>query len=214
MCISLPEYWRSQRRLAGRWVHPDDADLIARDGGIRDSFNFDFPAVPFNGDPSAPVVLLLANGGWDDIETPREFQSECDVQRHLERLSCPESADWRSLCPYYQRRNYFDLIKAAKLVAVNLCGYRSQRVPGCVGRLNSAKVHQRWLSDEVMPEVKAGKRFLVAHRYGQWLPVGSDIRKEVEPWLDGTHGIRSRNSISPNPSQETMAAIDAFLAKL
>lgn len=211
--MTLATYWTAQTCSDGRWIHPDDAGLIRQ----LTEFNLDYPAVPFVGNPDAPVVLLMLNGGWNDIETPLEFSSANALTQHLERLASPAEADWSGVCGYYQRTRYYDLLREGQLVLVNACGYRSPKAPSTrVRHLPSVRRHQQWLLEEVLRGAEEGRRFIAAHRFSLFLPRHSQIRDAVLPVLDGVRGCLSDPGESLDrlgPREHHMEQIRRFLRR-
>jgi hypothetical protein len=73
----LRAFWQ---RLEGE-VHPDDAPVLASN---RHSFNLDFPPPAFVGNvDTARVFILRNNGGFDALETAREFSTAQDRREHI-----------------------------------------------------------------------------------------------------------------------------------
>lgn len=168
----LSRYWGQLRRGAIGWVHPEDEGLL---GSAPHSFNLDFPPPAFVGDVcNAPVIILVANGGYDAKITPDEFKAAGSEQRYVKRLRHPEKAAWSEVAPYYRGVNYADLVFSGKAVAVNACAYRSPRISNepenkeLIPRLPSALYHRHWLVSTVLPLLNAGTRFVVGKRHGFW----------------------------------------------
>ena len=80
MASSIRAFWR---RLEGP-VHPDDRPVFDR---LKHTFNLDYPPPAFIGDiDHAPVVVLMANGGYDAKLTPTEFARPEDTVEFIEYL--------------------------------------------------------------------------------------------------------------------------------
>ena len=64
---SIRKHWS---RLEGN-VHPDDLPIFDRH---PHSFRINFPPPAFIGNiDTAPIVILMANGGYNEEGTPKEF---------------------------------------------------------------------------------------------------------------------------------------------
>ena len=168
---SIRSFWA---HLAGK-VHPDDKAVFDRHP--NHTFKLQFPPTPFVGRvDTAPIVILMLNGGYGPGETEAEFPDEptiAEYRKYIREGEVPPRGR------YYKSLSYLDLIAAGKAVLVNAVPYRSaplseepynQRV---AKRLASLEAHRRWLTQEVLPEAARGNRFVLAHRFGWW-----NIRKE------------------------------------
>ncbi len=172
MNADLPKYWSRVRKSAKGWVHPDDEEILNNE---PHSFNLDFPPPAFVGDvTTARIIILLANGGYDPTITPREFAAPDSEARHLRRLSAPQAATWTEVSPYYRDVNYAELVFSGKAALVNACAYRSPKISRerdnqrLLRRLPSVHFNREWLMQEILPQVEAGIRFVVAKRHGLW----------------------------------------------
>lgn len=202
MTSSIREFWR---RLEGS-VHPDDEKWFA---AHPHTFNLDFPPPAFLGNvDTAPIIILMANGGYDPTETPTEFQTASDHVEHRCWLSGTGGIPSR-FSPYYQRNALFPWVRDGSAVIVNAIAYRSPKISEephnqRVGRLlPSWRVHQQWLKEEVLPTVRSGKRRLVAHRFSLW-----DYLPRGEPNVD-----YSRNPASPHLSHDIRQSLTSWLAE-
>lgn len=164
----LTDHWR----LLTGTIHPHDELAFST---TRHTFNLDYPPPAFMGDvDNAPVILLMANGGYDAVKTPAEFPDDESVQRYLSQLHRPRAVSPRTISPYYDAGNYGDLIENGKLALVNAVAYRSPKISNepenraLAKRLPSTQVHRRWLRDELIPQAFAGERVVVVHRNRLW----------------------------------------------
>ena len=169
----IVEYWARFGRdeATGQWTHPDDRGVLAR----QHSFNLDYPACPYLGRVmSAKVVILGANGGYSPTATADEFPDAEAFERYLGRIRDPESADWSSVSPYYDRVNYGPLVYRGDAVWINASPYRSPRISAepdnerLVRLLPTSAFIRRWLIEAVMPLAARGERLVGAKRPGLW----------------------------------------------
>ena len=172
MSVDLSKYWSQLRQTEKGWVHPDDEKLLGKE---PHSFNLDFPPPAFVGDViTARVIILVANGGYDPKVTPREFEAPDSEAMYLRRLSRPTEANWAEVAPYYRGVNYAELVFSGKAAAVNACAYRSRKISEepdnrrLLKRLPSVRFNRAWLMETILPQVDAGKRFIVGKRHGLW----------------------------------------------
>ena len=198
MKSSLRQFWS---RLNGS-VHPDDALAFK---SARHSFNLDFPPPAFIGDvDNAPVVILMANGGFGSA-TSREFPKQEDVQEYIDWLTGRRLAAPTNLSNYYTKNSYYRSIEAGKAVLVNAVAYRSPKISkepenAKFGKtLPSYRAHLNWLNNELIPQVKEGKRLVIAHRYTLWGLSSSQAIAE--------NFIFSKNSVSESLSKETLQKV-------
>jgi len=163
----LRDHWK---QLEGA-VHPLDLAVLERPGH---SFNLDFPPPAFVGDPEAPIVLLMANGGYKPGITEAEFVEPADQAEHIAYLRGERREMPRRLSSYYGRGTIGDWLVAGKAVSVNAVPYRSPRLSSepenrsIAKSLPSVAMHRRWLLEEVLPAALAGERFLLVHRNSWW----------------------------------------------
>lgn len=172
MVANLSEYWGQLQKTAIGWVHPDDGFLLEHE---PHSFNLDYPPPAFVGNISdAPVIVLAANGGYDQTRTSREFEAHESSQLYLERLANPASANWAEVAPYYQGINYADLLLNGKVAIVNACAYRSKKISEepnnkkLIKKLPSVRFNRKWLIEVVLPAANRGERLIAGKRYGLW----------------------------------------------
>jgi hypothetical protein len=165
---SIRKFWQ---RLEST-VHPDDVSVFAR---YPHTFNLDFPPPAFIGDvDNAPVVILMLNGGYDPVDTATEFTEANDRTEYLEWLKGERTDIPKNLSTYYTTNPVFPWIANGDAVIVNAAAYRSPQITRepenqrVAKLLPSVKEHQRWLYNEVLPEVRRGTRLLIAHRWSLW----------------------------------------------
>ena len=194
---ALVRHWRKltgKTRLNGKevYVHPDDMEVFLnckRD----DYFNLDYPPPAYVGDiVSAPVVMLLYNGGYSN-GTKDEFSEPEAAERYLERLHDPSLMKPEGYSDYYRNLNYGDFLKNGDLAIVNVAAYRSpsfkstqQRI---ANKLESVKLHREWLHETLLPEAAAGNRLVIAHRYKHW---NLDPERDTQHNLVFANGKRSK----------------------
>lgn len=200
---SLRTYWR---RLSGA-IHPDDASVFAR--SAQHNFNLDYPPPAFIGDiENAPIVVLMANGGFDSEKTPREFAHPGTIDAYLRWLHGYEGILPPFVAPYYGKGRLGALIRKGDAAIVNAVAYRSPKLSeepesqALAKRLPSVAFHKRWAQDELVPSAQAAQRFLIVHRNGMW---GLD-RSLEQPCLRF-----SRNPVSSSPSNEVLDSAEAWL---
>ena len=159
-------------------VHPDDKRTFALYDPTASVLNRDFPPPAFVGDfDHAPVVILMGNGGYDPIKTPREFPDRHAVERYLAYLRLPGPIDPARISPYYAQHYAANLIRRGDAAIVNACAYRSSTAMNNGNRrqlkfianlLPSVKVAREWAKGELMSAAAAGERLVVVHRPGLW----------------------------------------------
>lgn len=166
---SISRFWAN---LDGA-VHPLDRPIF--DANPHHTFNLCFPPPAFVGAiDSAPIVILLSNGGYTSGVTEAEFpdtNSEADFRNYLrgEIAELPPH-----LASYYVNGRFSNWIKSGSAVIVNAVPYRSRRLSEekenrrVAGMLQSLAVHRRWLTEEVLPEAREERRFVLVHRNGWW----------------------------------------------
>lgn len=205
----IVEYWVRFGRdeATGQWTHPDDRAVLAG----QHSFNLDYPTCPYLGPvTSAKVVILGANGGYSPTVTPDEFPDAESFERYLGRIRDPESADWSSVSPYYDRVNYGPLVYRGDAVWINASPYRSPRISAepdnqrMVRSLPSSAFIRRWLIDAVVPLAARGERLVVVKRPGLW---------QLPPEVTMAMGvIVDPAPISPQLTSAPWSAVQDFLA--
>lgn len=206
---SLSDYWARQRKIEGRWMHPDDAGIF---GSSPHSFNLDFPAPAFVGDiVNARIIILMANGGYSASETPQEFPDGAAVRAYMTRLANPASADWQGVAPYYDKTNYAHWLHAGTAAVVNACAYRSRKISEekenqrLIKRLPSARFTRDWLMKSVLPLAVGGERIIVGKRYGHW--------KLPEEFWSSSGVIKDTAPVSANLSKKVIRQLEVFLQR-
>ena len=212
----LVTHWRKltgKTRLNGKdvYVHPDDLKVL-RDHPGR--FNLDYPPPAYVGDiVRAPVVMLLTNGGYNSEGTKNEFSKREAAKRYLDGLHDPRLMSregYEGYSDYYLKWNYKELLREGKLAIVNVAAYRSPNFSPArqkvANALESVKLHRRWLRETLLPEAKADKRFVVAHRYAHW---------KLDPEGDRQRNLYfSRSQRSPHMELDAKDQVEKFLASL
>lgn len=202
MTSLLRAHWQ---QLSGP-VHPLDASVFATS---HHTFNLDYPPPAFIGSPDAPVVVLMANGGYSAGVTEAEFASQGEAEAHIAWLRGERAEPPTGLAAYYRNGPLWSWLSDGQAVLVNAVPYRSpalSREPENVAvaqRLPSLALHRRWLFEEVLPAAHQGHRYVVAHRNGWW---------QIRPEQTGPNIEISKNPVSRSPARETMARISDWLA--
>ncbi len=213
MCSSIRKFWQRLQAC----VHPDDEHVFK--SHPDHTFNLDFPPPAFTGDvDNAPIVVLMANGGYDPdpiTGTRSEFLKPEDRKEHLAMLSRHGVHIPQSLSPYYTRNFIFPWVRDGKAVIVNAVAYRSPNISQerenrkLTKLLPSWEAHQRWLHEEVLPAARRNERRVIAHRWPLWglqqgqsadviryssAPrsphLGISLRKELASWLSQQTAMR------------------------
>jgi hypothetical protein len=157
------------------------------------------------------VLLLMANGGYDPDKTATEFSAPYAAAAYRRRLYDPAATDAAAVARYYSTGNYGNLLADGTLALVNAVAYRSPRLSDerhnqeLVPHLLSVQAHREWLIKEVIPEAKAGRRLIVAHRWGNW---------DIDSFRDAPWLIRSLNPASQHLSKDVRLKIDRFVQRL
>ena len=177
----------------------------------RHSFNLDFPPPAFLGDvDGAPVVILMANGGYDPVITPGEFSNATDVAEYLQYLRGDRTTPPSSLSAYYSEGGLYRWISTGKAAIVNAVPYRSTKISKEIRQiaklLPSAMAHQKWLREEVLPTAMHGRRLVVAHRPGLW----AFSRAEAAGM---PNVLCSPNPVSPHLSRTLMEEVSSWLGE-
>ena len=166
----IAEYWSE---MAGT-VHPADKAFFPK--ADEHGFKLDFPPPAFVGDVvNAPVIILGNQGGWDAKLTPPEQLEPDSADRYRDMLANPrrlEEKDKR-IWNYYFDLNYSEFLADGTVALVNGVAYRAENgdakwVKQSASILPSAKFHQRWLREALLPLVVAGDRLVVVHYKGRW----------------------------------------------
>lgn len=191
-------------------VHPSD-QLTLTAHATRGIFNLQFPPAAFIGDlDNAPIVVLMANGGYDPSMTPLEFSNPADIDFHYMHLRRPGPVDPARISPYYARNSFLaPLIREGKAVLVNACAYRSVQqtagVEALANELTSVHFARKWLRRELIPQAIAGSRLVVAHRWKLW-----GLTEGVLP--QGV--VRSTAPASPYLTAANQFAVNQFLNRI
>lgn len=201
--LSLRDFWRY---LSGT-IHPDDALVFAR--SAWHTFNLDYPPPAFIGDiDNAPILVLMANGGFDPKETPREFAQPGTSDAYIRWLHGEEGYLPPFVAPYYGKGRLGALIRKGDAAILNAVAYRSVRLSeepenqALAKRLPSVTFHKRWVLNELIPSAQSGQRFLIVHRNGMW-GLDQDLEQSCLRF--------SRNPVSPSPSNEILDSAEFWL---
>ncbi|GGC56572.1 hypothetical protein [Chelatococcus reniformis] len=117
---TLVNFWRGLRGS----VHPADAPVFAETSDH--TFDLRFPPPAYIGAvDTAPVIVLMSNGGFNRLVTPREFEDPGAAEAHRERLFRPVAADPAVAAPYYSRTSIGRLLQSEEGSIVNAVAYRS-----------------------------------------------------------------------------------------
>lgn len=195
----LREFWSE---LTGT-IHPADNALLTSE---PHSFNLDYPPPAFVGEPNAPIVMLMANGGYKSDVTPNEFQDEAAAEKYRNGLRGLSS----SVPECYNNRGFGQWAREGKVVLVNAVAYRSENLSTepenqrISSRLPSFLLHKRWVTEEVIPQAQAGRRFLIVHRNGAW---------RLNRALACETIIFSPNPRSPYPAKSVSSAAGSWLER-
>lgn len=102
---------------ANHWpVHPDDKPALT---SADHTFNLDFPPPAFVGNPDAPVVILMANGGYKAGVTESEFSGAEDEAEHLAYLRRERAEMPQRMSQYYRRGTVGRWLVEGLAVSVN-----------------------------------------------------------------------------------------------
>jgi hypothetical protein len=166
---SLRRFWA---KLRGS-VHPDDEAVFA--AHPDHSFDLRFPPPAFVGDiDSAPIVVLMSNGGYKRGITEAEFPDDSSESEYRDYICGDRKKLPSRLSDYYIRHQIGAWIADGSAVMVNAVPYRSKKLSEeknnqrVAKKLCSLAAHRRWLLEEVLPEAKNSRRFLLVHRNGWW----------------------------------------------
>ena len=207
---SISEFWSA---LSGA-VHPDD-QLIFDD--LPDhSFNLEYPPPAFIGNvETAPIVVLMSNGGYNSGKTQFEFPDKQSVNDYINLLRGRFRGLPQSLSRYYTAGPFGDLIKEGKCVLVNAVAYRSPKLSSpteaynrvLAERLPSLAVHRAWLRSELLPQARRGERLVLVHRK-RWWAVPEDI--DFGPNVVFSDAARAEPN-RPAPDRTKIAAARSWL---
>jgi hypothetical protein len=119
----IAKFWG---RLDGA-VHPDDIPIF--DARPEHSFNLKFPPPAFIGAvDTAPIVILMSNGGYKSGVTEAEFSDEASVLEYRSFIRGEVSALPPRLAGYYNAGPFAGWIADGSAVLVNAVPYRSPRL--------------------------------------------------------------------------------------
>jgi hypothetical protein len=133
----------------------------------------EYPAPAFVGDiRSARVFVLYANGGYDPIGTPKEFE-KISAEEYRQRLRSPVPCDGKTSV-FFQKGRLGKLLREGKAAVVNAMAYRSPKISADNEKVNraiaenlpSVQFHRKWLYSHLLPA--AGEVMVVVHRPGLW----------------------------------------------
>ena len=201
--LALAEYWSRQRVIDGRWMHPEDESELRRQ---QHPFNLDHPISPFVGDLRAEVVILGANGGYSEEDTPRSFAGHGDIPDFLEQVASGTTIRWAHRRePYYHHKTYSKELWLGRAVVINACAYRSRNRPSLrrIRGLPSVNFIKDWLRQVIAPQVRRGERLIVAWRPGLW--------KDALDALGQTGVVRDGNPRFPDLSWAQWTAVERHL---
>lgn len=207
MSSLIRKYWKALGPTKP-WMHPEDAPIFCEHE--PHTFNLDYPPPAFIGDvDNAPVVILMANGGYS-VDTKSEFAQQSDYTEYLEWLKGERRSRPQNLSSYYTHNSIFPWVEEGKAVIVNAVAYRSRSISKeprnerLANALPSLARHRQWLCCEVLPAAKRCERLVVAHRWRLW---GLN-RTECTPGV-----LYSRNPGSPYLSNKLKAEVDSWLLR-
>jgi hypothetical protein len=165
----LTEFWS---KLDGP-VHPADRPIF--EAFPNHTFNLEFPPPVFVGDVfRAPILILMSNGGYKIGETESEFSSQEEVVEYLDYISGRSFEVPAQVSRYYRISPFWGWIEAGKAALINAVPYRSPRLSkeprnqSLAAKLASLRINRQWLSQEVLPAARCGKRFVFVHRNRWW----------------------------------------------
>jgi len=193
----LREFWSRLEQT----VHPEDQPLLYSE---PHTFNLDYPPPAFVGEPDAPVVMLMANGGYKSDLTPAEFPDEAAAETYRNGLRGLSS----SVPECYDSRGFGKWAREGKVVLVNAVAYRSPNLSTepqnqrLASRLPSVALHQQWLKKVVLPEAADGRRIVIVHRNGAWHLDRSCASDAV---------IFSPNPVSPYPAKSVQRRVEDWM---
>jgi hypothetical protein len=169
MVSRIRRFWR---QLANS-VHPDDEAVFR--ASPDHTFNLGFPPPAFIGQvDTAPIVILMSNGGYKPGQTEAEFPDASASVAYRRWLHGDISTPPHHLARYYTGGPFAEWITSGKAVVVNAVAYRSPRLSqeksnqAVARRLPSHHLHRQWLMEDVLPAARDGKRFVLVHRNGLW----------------------------------------------
>src|SRR5215217_1498687 len=152
MTSSIRDFWLALTEA----VHPLDAPVFA--AHPEHTFDLRFPPPAYIGDvDNAPIIILMGNGGFNPVGTPREFPDRAAVDEYIAFLHDPGRGFPARLSRYYRARRVGPWLDRSQAAIVNAVAYRSKRLSeepynrDVAKRLPSLAAHRKWLRDEVLP---------------------------------------------------------------
>lgn len=192
----LREFWS---RVRGP-IHPDDMPFREALRG----FELDHPPPAYIGNPEAPIVILLANGG---ISRPGEFDAPGSEEKFYSSLRSGQF----ELADQHGSKRVQAWVSAGLAVRVNSVAYRSKRLSRepenrrVAEHLPSVALHRRWLREVILPEAHADRRFVIAHRKGVW---GLDRKADAAPNI-----VFTPNPVGSAPAHKVLDLAEAWLRR-
>jgi hypothetical protein len=162
----LIEFWSELRGT----VHPQDEEIIEE---WPNTLRCEYPGPAFVGDVrNARVFFLYANGGYDPVGTPKEFE-KISTEEYRDRLRNPGPCDDKTSV-FFQKGRLGKLLREGKAAVVNAMAYRSPKISHETEKANrdiaemltSVQHHREWLYSDLLPA--AGEVMVVAHRPRLW----------------------------------------------
>jgi hypothetical protein len=162
----LIDFWSELRGT----VHPRDQEILE---GSPNTLRTQFPGPAFVGDiRSARVFFLYANGGYDPVRTPKEFE-KISAEEYRQRLRNPVPCDDKTSV-FFQKGRLGKLLREGKAAVVNAMAYRSPKISHetekdnrvIAEKLPSVQFHRKWLHSHLLPA--AGEVMVVVHRPALW----------------------------------------------
>lgn len=201
----LRDFWRD---LKGN-QHPADQAIFAET--TNHTFNLEFPPPAFVGSHEAPIVILMANGGYKPGITEAEFPTETIQDEYRAYLRGETSTLPAHLSRYYVLGPFSAMLRDGKALLVNAVPYRSPSLSKepinkeIAARLPSRQLHRKWLMEEVLPKARRGERFLLVHRNGWWQVPSSEASDNVL-FSDPAKAEPNR----PSPDREKLGLAEAW----
>jgi hypothetical protein len=202
----LIEFWSELRGT----VHPRDEGIIEN---CPNTLRCEYPGPAFVGDVrNARVFFLYANGGYDPLGTPKEFE-KISAEEYRERLRNPVPCDDKTSV-FFQKGRLGKLVREGKAAVVNAMAYRSPKISHETEKTNrhiaellpSVQRHRDWLHSHLLPA--AGEVMVVVHRPRLW-KLKHSLRENNFVLFSGSyHRTAPRFSYPPNP---VFDRIEAFL---
>ena len=176
MSSSLVAHWRKLKKANadGHWVHPDDQPIfnLFKEKDSH-SFKLNHPPPAYVGNiEGADAILLMSNGGYNELRTKSDF-SKPDAQQHfIEHLHNPCAIDPGEIAIYWQDHpsEIKAEIKKGRLAIVNACAYRSESLSEepenqrLYHLLYSVQGDRRWLFEKIIHLAKSGKKSIHDNR--------------------------------------------------